>query len=31
MGDNGPGRGHFGPQELDWQGLCRGPLSIATY
>ena len=21
----------FGPQGLDWQDLCRGPLSIATY
>ena len=26
-----PGRGQFGPQGLDWQDLCRGPLNIATY
>ena len=25
------GRGQFGPQGLDCQGLCRGPLNIATY
>ena len=23
--------GQFGPQRLDWQDLCRGPLTIATY
>ena len=23
--------GQFGPQGLDWQGLCRRPLNIATY
>ena len=26
-----PGHGQFGPQELDWQDLCTGPLNIATY
>ena len=26
-----PGHGQFGPQGLDWQDLCRGPLNIATY
>ena len=26
-----PGHGQFGPQGLDWQDLCRGPLHIATY
>ena len=25
------GCGQFGPQGLDWQDLCRGPLNIATY
>ena len=25
------GHGQFGPQGLDWQDLCRGPLNIATY
>ena len=25
------GRSQFGPQEFDWQDLCRGPLNIATY
>ena len=25
------GSGQFGPQGLDWQDLCRGPLNIATY
>ena len=25
------GCGQFGPKELDWQDLCRGPLNIATY
>ena len=25
------GHGQFGYQGLDWQGLCRGPLNIATY
>ena len=24
-------RGQLGPQGLDWQDLCRGPLNIATY
>ena len=23
-----PGNGQFGPQGLDWQDLCRGPLNI---
>ena len=32
MGANdAPGRGQFGPQGLDWQHVCRGPLNIATY
>ena len=32
MGANDPpGRGHFWPQEHDWQDLYRGPLNIATY
>ena len=32
MGVHDPlGCGQFGPQGLDWQDLCRGPLSIATY
>ena len=32
MGVHEPlGRGQFGPQGLDWQDLCRGPLNIATY
>ena len=26
-----PVHSQFGPQGLDWQDLCRGPLSIATY
>ena len=26
-----PGRAQTGPQGLDWQDLCRGPLNIATY
>ena len=26
-----PGCGQFGPQGLDWQDLCSGPLHIATY
>ena len=25
------GGGQFGPQGLDWQDLCRGPLDIAKY
>ena len=25
------GHGQFEPQGLDWQGLCRVPLNIATY
>ena len=25
-----PGCGQFGPQGLDWQDLCRGPLDITT-
>ena len=32
MRANGPRAcGQFGPQGLDWQDLCRGPLNIATY
>ena len=32
MGVHDPlGRGQFGPQGLNWQDLCRGPLNIATY
>ena len=32
MGVHDPlGRGQFGPQGLDWQDLCRGPLNIARY
>ena len=32
MGVIDPSRhGQFGPQGLDWQDLCRGPLNNATY
>ena len=32
MGANDPrGVAQFGPQGLDLQDLCRGPLNIATY
>ena len=32
MGANDPREvPQFGPQGLDWQDLCRGPLNIATY
>ena len=32
MGVHDPlGCGQFGPQGLDWQDVCRGPLNIATY
>ena len=32
MGANDPpGCDQFGPQELDWQDLCRGALNTATY
>ena len=26
-----PGAWQVGPQGHDWQGLCKGPLNIATY
>ena len=32
MGVHDPlGRDQFGPQGLDWQDLCRGPLNVTTY